>query len=187
MNKTLFLRDKRKGFTLIEILIVVAIIGILASVILASVTSSRARARDTKRISDIRQIRTALELYFGANGRYPKSAELAADCTDSATLRCLAPKHIPTVPKDPFTDSPYNYVGLKVSFGGTDKCLSYHLGGTLEESTAQTDILNADSDFTSAATNLCSGEAGSPFNGLDCKAGGSETDKAKDACYDFTP
>ncbi|MES2225591.1 MAG: type II secretion system protein [Patescibacteria group bacterium] len=63
--------DSRKGFTLIELLVVIAIIGILSSVVLVSLNTARAKARDAARIADIRQIRSALELYFLTNGKYP--------------------------------------------------------------------------------------------------------------------
>ncbi len=62
---------RTRGFTLIELLVVIAIIGLLASVVLASLESTRAKARDAKRISDLEQIRNALELYRADHGRYP--------------------------------------------------------------------------------------------------------------------
>ena len=52
-----------RGFTLIELLVVIAIIGILSSVVLASLNSARTKARDTRRVSDMKQIQIALELY----------------------------------------------------------------------------------------------------------------------------
>jgi prepilin-type N-terminal cleavage/methylation domain-containing protein len=61
-----------KGFTLIELLVVVAIIGILATIILSSLSSARESARDAKRLSDVKTIQTALEMYANDNnGRYP--------------------------------------------------------------------------------------------------------------------
>ena len=63
---------KKSGFTLIELLVVVAIIGILATVVLSSLSSARERARDAKRLSDIKTIQNALEMYANDNnGRYP--------------------------------------------------------------------------------------------------------------------
>lgn len=65
------INKQQKGFTLIELLVVIAVIGMLASIVLVSLGPARARARDAKRQSDIRQISTAMELCFsdaGCNG-----------------------------------------------------------------------------------------------------------------------
>ncbi|MAQ77189.1 hypothetical protein CL684_01550 [Candidatus Campbellbacteria bacterium] len=61
----------KKGFTLIELLVVIAIIGVLSSTILGSLSDARAQARDARRLSDIRSIQTALEVYYTNNGTYP--------------------------------------------------------------------------------------------------------------------
>lgn len=62
-----------KGFTLIELLVVIAIIGILASIVLTSLGTARQKARDARRLSDLHQIKVALEMYATSNGRYPGS------------------------------------------------------------------------------------------------------------------
>lgn len=62
----------RAGFTLIEMLVVVAIIGLLSSIILVGLGDVRRDARDTRRISDIRQIQNALEIYYTAKLSYPQ-------------------------------------------------------------------------------------------------------------------
>jgi len=59
------------GFTLIELLVVISIIGLLASTVFASVNSARAKARDARRLADVKQIGLALELYYDATGSYP--------------------------------------------------------------------------------------------------------------------
>lgn len=63
----------QKGFTLIELLVVIAIIALLTSVILVSLYNARLKSRDAKRVTDIRQIRNALELYFNECRSYPVS------------------------------------------------------------------------------------------------------------------
>ena len=62
-----------KGFTLIELLVVIAIIAILSSVVLASLNTARARARDAERISNLRAVERALALYYADNGSYPNT------------------------------------------------------------------------------------------------------------------
>ena len=64
---------KTKGFTLIELMTAVAIIGILSAIVLVSVNSFRVKARDAKRLSDMAQMQAALEMYKNAYGRYPDS------------------------------------------------------------------------------------------------------------------
>lgn len=61
----------KSGFTLIELLIVIAIIGILSALAVVALGKSRITARDVKRLADIKQIATALELYYSDNGNYP--------------------------------------------------------------------------------------------------------------------
>ncbi len=65
----------KKAFTLIELLVVIAIIGILATISVIAFQNARAKARDAKRIGDVKQVQTALELFFNDNNRYPSSDE----------------------------------------------------------------------------------------------------------------
>ena len=68
------IKNTRKGFTLIEILIVVAIIAILASVVLVGLGPTQQAGRDARRISDLSEIQNGLELYYNAKGQYPAPA-----------------------------------------------------------------------------------------------------------------
>lgn len=61
---------KSKGFTLIELLVVIAIIGILATIVLVSLNSARQKARDVRRIADLRQVALGLEMYYDDNAGY---------------------------------------------------------------------------------------------------------------------
>ena len=69
---------KNTGFTLIELLVVIAIIGLLSSVVLVTVNSARMKSRDLVRIATLKQVETALELYYDKYGHYP-IAELEVD------------------------------------------------------------------------------------------------------------
>jgi len=66
---------QKQGFTLIELLVVIAIIGILATLAVVALQQARQNARDSKRMADMKQVQTALELFFNENGRYPTTEE----------------------------------------------------------------------------------------------------------------
>ncbi len=66
------LTEMRKGFTLLELLIVIAIIGILASLATVSYSSAQKKARDSQRQADLKAIQNAMEQYYADNdGSYP--------------------------------------------------------------------------------------------------------------------
>jgi len=103
---------KQRGFTLIELLVVVAIIGMLSSVVLSSLNTARAGARDARRAADIKQIQTALELYFNTNGSYPISGWAhSGNGGDSAwnALETALASFIPSLPDDPINTGSAGY------------------------------------------------------------------------------
>lgn len=107
-------RIKNQGFTLIELLVVVAIIGLLLSIISVSFTSTRQKTRDTKRLSDMKQIKTALDLYYTNGGGYPDTGTWVA----GTELQCSG-TDILLIPKDP--SSPlyqYTYTPSGTSLSG---------------------------------------------------------------------
>ena len=69
-------RVHSKGFTLIELLVVIAIIGLLASVVLVSLNSARQKSRDARRIADIKQLASAMELYFNDCQSFPQTTSV---------------------------------------------------------------------------------------------------------------
>ncbi|HTK60703.1 MAG TPA: prepilin-type N-terminal cleavage/methylation domain-containing protein [Candidatus Baltobacteraceae bacterium] len=79
----------RKGFTLIELLVVIAIIGLLSTLAVVALNSARQRSRDAKRVSDIRQIQTALELGYAEIGGYPSAPSPIVLGSASTDVMCV--------------------------------------------------------------------------------------------------
>ena len=139
----------KKGFTLIELLVVIAIIAILTSIVTSGLGSARQKARDTKRVSDVKQLQLALALYADANSnRYP------------TTLAPLVPIYIQAIPVPPggTSQTAYSYAAL----GSGASCTSYHLGALLE--VAGSAVLLDDSD--ASAGTICTGSV-ADFSGTD--------------------
>lgn len=105
--------QKQKAFTLIELLVVIAIIGLLASIVLVALNSARLKARDAKRLADMRQIQSALELYFNDNNSYPTCGGNPVCSSNGyagniSTL--LSSAYISSMPADPLnTPAQYGY------------------------------------------------------------------------------
>ena len=99
--------SKSKGFTLIELLVVIAIIGILASIVLVSLNSARSKARDVKRVGDMRGLQLALEGYYDTNQAYPGGDGSGASCASLTDLTAdlVTGGFLSALPVDPGGDS----------------------------------------------------------------------------------
>lgn len=113
-------RKQQQGFTLIEILIVVAIIAILASVVLVGLGPTQRAGRDARRLSDLREVQTGLELYYNKCGYYPGVAVAAGTACGSwsagntwddmtTALKGTTDIGISTIPQDPTAGHTYYY------------------------------------------------------------------------------
>lgn len=158
----------QKGFTLVELLVVIAIIGILATLLLLQLGVARQRARDAKRIVDVSQVRTAVELYFDDTGQYPQTATYVALGTLAVGGSTFVPRYMTQLPVDPLNNGNYSY---NYAYTGLTK---YHLWAELEQSAA---ALKSDADIDST------GWTGQARNGADA-AGANCTVAAIDCVYD---
>ncbi len=138
-----------RGFTLIELLVVISIIAVLSSTVYASLNSARSKARDAKRVSEVKQLKTALELYATSNNlQYPASGSNNTVQSISVLQAALAP-FMSRVPTEPLS-APGNYLYIRQ---GTD---SYGIRVWLERSgtyckTGQ----NIDTTWWGSDTPLC--------------------------------
>lgn len=130
-----FLRmeQRSRGFTLVELLVVVAIIGLLASTITATLSGTRRKGRDARRAADLHTIQTAIEMYATDNNHYPNTNGewTSFDAPsyvnnpiinpDAANLSAALQSYLPTPPKDPVP----NIGGRGYDFisNGTDYCI----------------------------------------------------------------
>lgn len=131
-------KRRSRGFTLIELLVVIAIIGLLAAMVGASVSSARAKGRDSRRMADIKSVQSALDMYYLKIASYPESCNglrVAGDanwgsstlgythsCPNSTEpwIKNLIPDYIQFLPDDP---APSNATPVRTylySSDGTD-------------------------------------------------------------------
>lgn len=164
-----------RGFTLLEILVVITIFGILMAFVIANLQTSKSKSRDQRRVSNIQELQLALETHFERYHFYP------------ATLTALAPDFIAEVPKPPSgtgqNDYAYAGTGSVLNF-----CSGYHLGAVLEndipplgedEDSVPRCTRCVDSTITCPTSTDFHGETESPA----C-SGLSEDPEHDDLCYD---
>ena len=122
-----FTKTSVRGFTLIELLVVIAIIGLLSTIIAAPIQSARKKARDAKKIAELKSTELALEQYAESN-----------QATYPSTLAALSPQFMPllsgfassttSTARDAFAYAVYTALAT----GGASSTFAYHLGVKLE-------------------------------------------------------
>jgi type II secretion system protein G len=151
---------KSKGFTLIELLVVIAIIGILATIVLVSLNSARQKARDVRRVGDLRQVALALEMYYDDHGYYPPAA--AANTCTAASFTSMATaieggSYMTKVPADPTNSGNYVYAYGTNAIGTSAS--DYDLRAVLENASNSAFATDVDTSTICASGLTCTDPA----------------------------
>jgi len=149
------LKGSSKGFTLIEMLIVIAVISILAGIVLVGITGFQSSARDTKRVGDLRSIQNNLELYFTRCGHYPTSGTCGNPSTtglewDALETELVAQGIISAdrLANDP-QNNPSNSASPTYEYGVSSDGSSYTMKAILENNSSALAPGSGDIDGTS--------------------------------------
>ena len=93
---------KLKGFTLLELIVVITVIVVLISLTLPAINNARMKARDGRRVEELREIETALRLYSQSHsGNFPVSDSGETISASSTLITALVPYYLLTQPEDP--------------------------------------------------------------------------------------
>ncbi|MEK9196497.1 MAG: type II secretion system protein [Patescibacteria group bacterium] len=140
------LKNKQKGFTIVELLIVIVVIGILAALVVTTFSGIQQKARDKERQTDIGALHSQLEAYYAQNGSYPAIAEVNTGSWRTTNLKGLDsgalqdPKGTAQTLAGTASATQYGYVtngGAACTTAAAD-CTSYTLTANKEEGTNQT-------------------------------------------------
>jgi prepilin-type N-terminal cleavage/methylation domain-containing protein len=146
------------GFTVLEFLIVIAIMCILISIALASLTSSRAKSIDEKKVTDLKTAALGLEQYKQVCGTYPAEIDPNQQC-DALGTNTLT-MFIPNIESYHFNDPAYGfyYTPLSYDINHKDHCDGFHLGVELKTNIEGT-VAVGDSNVDSVQDQICTADS----------------------------
>jgi type II secretion system protein G len=105
-------RQSSVGFTIVELLIVIVVIGILAAITIVAYNGVQSRARDSERQTEMKSIEKALEMYNVDNGGYPTcsgttyvAGGVVSGCSMASLASALVPKYLSSLPTDPINSA----------------------------------------------------------------------------------
>lgn len=185
--------NTQRGFTLIELLVVIAIIGILSGIVVTSLGGQRARARDSRRVSELQSAALAMQIYFDSNNRYPADLDdLQAAGLIAKTLR--DPNDATTnggkYYYDGYTSSAWTGTTATVGPGTSPiqtacptsglTCQGFHIAATLETNDAN--LMSGADGVDMTASPPASATIKKTGIGFKCN---STTASAANSCYDL--
>lgn len=133
--------SKRQGFTLVELMIVIVIIGVLTTLIIVSLDNTKMTARNARRLADIKQIQLALKMYYNDTGMFPTSIVPGSSISrGGANYMLRVPANPKPWPDNGCPDQDYQYKQLE---GGQRYILSFCLGDTTDDLSKGTHIATA--------------------------------------------
>ena len=136
--------NNKKGFTIIELLVVISIIGLLSTISVVSLNGARIKSRDAKRVSDVDNIKKAIELYYDDKGEYPVALSPISLGTTNTLVLCdggfkatssssdcpLGKIYMGKIPRNPTPN------GIEYTYTSITSSDNYNLAYSLEQGTA---------------------------------------------------
>lgn len=159
------MKKSHAGFTALELLIVIGIIGVIVAIALVGLTRARAKSRDDSRIANMRIVQIALEDYKTACRNYPYALDTTADNCAFAGGTTTFGEFLFSLPENPLGTS-FQYYAYAYQ-NDPETCIGYHLGVPLEMDNHNALATDSDIDSSNTALGTVSCEPGNttPFNG----------------------
>lgn len=152
----------RKGFTVLELLIIIGILCILIAMVLVGLEGARRHSRNEKKVAAIQTIVVGLAQFHDACRSYPPNFDTSVmyPCLSNQSLRILVPEIDDYRFNTPASD--YYYVSL-ADISDTTVCTGFHVGAKLEGNEAA--ATSSKAGFDSNTATECDQNQGAPFNG----------------------
>jgi prepilin-type N-terminal cleavage/methylation domain-containing protein len=171
----------KAAFTLIELLIVIAIIGLLVTLSILALSNARLKSRDAKRVADVKQLQTAMDLYYDANDKYPTLAEFQSGSlsylTPSGTTTYISVPTAPSPADNACTDANNSYI-YSPTADRSSYTLSFCLGSQNNSLVAglkranPAGICSVDCNNKVCGDDQCGGSCGTCDTGQTCSPSG---------------
>ena len=149
--------SRNHGFTVLELLIVIAIMCLLITLVLVGLNQARAHARDENQVTNLHTVVVGLHQYFDICRQYPATLDGTESCTDINNNTVTLAEIIPTL-----STYQFGYVGTIVSGNDVDSCTGFHIGVVLGGSATGFNVAKA-GEAPVAQANICQESGGQPI------------------------